>query len=79
VLGAAGGAVITQENIQDWIKLDEGDPRFQFLTGEEITEVINILIDIIITNYNIKIVLIYFLIFFLPSWANFAVLTQITP
>jgi hypothetical protein len=30
----------TQENIQDWLQLDEGDPGFQLLTEEEITAVI---------------------------------------
>jgi hypothetical protein len=29
-----------QENIQDWLELDEGDPGFQFLTDEEIAAVI---------------------------------------
>jgi hypothetical protein len=30
----------TQENIQDWLQLDEGDPGFQLLTEEEIAAVI---------------------------------------
>jgi hypothetical protein len=30
----------TQENIQDWLELDEGDPGFQLLTEEEIAAVI---------------------------------------
>jgi hypothetical protein len=33
VLRAAGETETTQENIQDWLQLDEGDPGFQFLTG----------------------------------------------
>jgi hypothetical protein len=28
---AAGETETTQENIQDWLELDEGDPRFQLL------------------------------------------------
>jgi uncharacterized protein YehS (DUF1456 family) len=36
VLRAAGETEITQENIQDWIQLDEEDPGFQLLTEEEI-------------------------------------------
>jgi hypothetical protein len=36
VLRAAGETETTQENIQDWIQLDEGDPAFQLLTLEEI-------------------------------------------
>jgi hypothetical protein len=30
----------TQENIQDWLELDEGDPGFQLLSEEEIAAVI---------------------------------------
>jgi hypothetical protein len=29
VLKAAGGNETMQENIQDWLELDEGDPEFQ--------------------------------------------------
>jgi hypothetical protein len=35
VLRAAGETETTQENIQDWVELDEGDPGFQLLTEEE--------------------------------------------
>jgi hypothetical protein len=31
VLRAAGETETTQENIQDWLQLDEGDPGFQRL------------------------------------------------
>jgi hypothetical protein len=34
VLRAAGETETTQENIQDWFQLDEGDPGFQLLTEE---------------------------------------------
>jgi hypothetical protein len=30
VMRAAGETETTQENIQDWLQLDEGDPAFQF-------------------------------------------------
>jgi hypothetical protein len=40
VLRAAGETVATQENIQDWLELYEGDPGFQLLTEEEIAAVI---------------------------------------
>jgi hypothetical protein len=40
VLRAAGETETTQENIQDWLQLDEGYPGFQFLTEEEIVAVI---------------------------------------
>jgi hypothetical protein len=32
VLRAAGETKTTQENIRDWLQLDEGDPGFQLLT-----------------------------------------------
>jgi hypothetical protein len=41
VLRASGGTETTQNNnIQDWLQLDEGDPGFQLLTQEEIAAVI---------------------------------------
>jgi hypothetical protein len=40
VLRAAGETETTQENIQDWLELDEGDLGFQLLTEEEISAVI---------------------------------------
>jgi hypothetical protein len=39
VLRAAGETETTQENIQDWIELDEGDPGFHLITEEEIAAV----------------------------------------
>jgi hypothetical protein len=36
VLRATGETETTQENIQDWFQLDEGDPGFHLLTEEEI-------------------------------------------
>jgi hypothetical protein len=40
VLRAAAETETTQENIQDWLELDEVDPIFQVLTEEEISAVI---------------------------------------
>jgi hypothetical protein len=40
VLRAAGETETTQENHQDWLELDEGDPGFPLLTEEEIAEII---------------------------------------
>jgi hypothetical protein len=40
VLRAAGETETTQENIQDWLHLDEGDPGFQLLAEEEIAAVV---------------------------------------
>jgi hypothetical protein len=39
VLRAAGETETTQENIQDLLELDEGDPGFQLLIEEEIDAV----------------------------------------
>jgi hypothetical protein len=40
VLRAAGETETTQENIQDWLELDKGDPGFQLLTKEETVAVL---------------------------------------
>jgi hypothetical protein len=40
VLRAAGETETRQENIQDCLQLDEGDPGFQLLTEEEIAAAI---------------------------------------
>jgi hypothetical protein len=40
MLRAAEETETTQENIQDWLQLDDGDPRFQLLTEEEIATVL---------------------------------------
>jgi hypothetical protein len=53
VLRAFGETETTQENIQDCIVLDEGDPGFQLLTEEQISAVI-ILYIFISTTYIIK-------------------------
>jgi hypothetical protein len=53
VLRAAGETETTQENIRDWLQLDEGDPGFQLLTEEEITAVV-FLFTFISSAYIIK-------------------------
>jgi hypothetical protein len=40
VLRAAEEAETAQENIQDWLQLDEGGPGFELQTQEEIAAVI---------------------------------------
>jgi hypothetical protein len=40
VLRAPGETETTQDNIQHWLQLDEGDPGFQLLTEQEIAAVI---------------------------------------
>jgi hypothetical protein len=54
VLRAVGETEAKQENIQDWLQLDEGDPGFQLLTEEEIAAVIFFLFSFISTIYIIK-------------------------
>jgi hypothetical protein len=54
VLRAAGEIETTQENIQDWLELGEGDPGFQLLTEEEIAAVMLFLFIFISTTYIIK-------------------------
>jgi hypothetical protein len=44
VLRAAGETETKQENIQDWLELDHGDPGFQLVTEEEIAAMIYIYI-----------------------------------
>jgi hypothetical protein len=38
VLRAAGETETTQENIQHWLQLDNGDPIFQFLVGRAVSK-----------------------------------------
>jgi hypothetical protein len=40
VLRAAGETEPTQDNLQDWLELGEGDPGVQLLTEQEIAAVI---------------------------------------
>jgi hypothetical protein len=54
VLRAAGETETRQENIQDWLQLDEGGPGFLLLTEEEIAAMIFFLI-FISTAYFINI------------------------
>jgi hypothetical protein len=39
-LKAAGETETTQENIQHWLQMDEGEPAFQHVTEEETAAVI---------------------------------------
>jgi hypothetical protein len=50
VLRAAGETETTQENIRDWLQLDEGDPGLKLLTEKEIAAVIWFLFIFISTN-----------------------------
>jgi hypothetical protein len=38
MLRVAGGTDITQENIKDWLELDEGNPGFQLLTEKKLLQ-----------------------------------------
>jgi hypothetical protein len=50
VVRAAGETETTQENIQDCLQLDEGDPGFQLLAKEEIAALIHIFLLIFIST-----------------------------
>jgi hypothetical protein len=54
VLRAAGETETTQENIQDWLQLDQGNPGFQLLIEEDIAAVIYFLFIFISSTYIIK-------------------------
>jgi hypothetical protein len=60
VSGAAGETETTQENIQDWLEVDQGDPGFQLVKEEEISALIFFLFIFISTAYIIKIQLFVF-------------------
>jgi hypothetical protein len=76
VLRAAGQTETTQENIQDWLEPDKGDPGFQLLTEEEIAAVIFFLFIFISTTYIIKFSIYLFSIFVLGLY--FASLIRMT-
>jgi hypothetical protein len=50
VLRAAGETETTQENIQDWLQLDEGNSGLQLLAEEEIASVTYFLLFIFINT-----------------------------
>jgi hypothetical protein len=55
VLGAAGETGTAQENIRDWLQLDEGGPGFQLLTDQDISATIYFVLFIFIgTTYIMK-------------------------
>jgi hypothetical protein len=76
---AAGETETTQENIQDWLQLDEGDPGFQILTEEEIVSVIFFLFIFISTAYIIQFSTYLFSKFFCLLWVCFASLIRMIP
>jgi hypothetical protein len=79
VLKAAGETETKQENIQGWLKVDEGDPGFQFVSEEEIAALILFiyLFIFISTTYIIKCSIYLFSEFFL-SGISFASLIRIS-
>jgi hypothetical protein len=77
VLRAAGETETTQENIQDRLELDEGDPGFQLLTEEEVAAVIFFLLFFIGTAYVIKFPIYLFYKFFGRLGLSFASLIRI--
>jgi hypothetical protein len=71
VLRDDGETETTQENIQDWLELDEGDPGFQLLTEEEIAVVFLYLFIFIGTTCIITFSIYLFSNFF-SLWLSFA-------
>jgi hypothetical protein len=63
VLRAAGETETAQENIQDWLQLDDGDPGFQLLTEEQIAVVIFYKLTFISNTYIINFFIYFFLSF----------------
>jgi hypothetical protein len=63
VLKEDGETETTQENIQDWLQLDEWDSEFQLLTEEEIASMIFLFI-FISTKYIITFSICLFFNFF---------------
>jgi dolichol kinase len=76
VLRAAGEAETTQENIQNWLDLDEGHLRFQLLTEEEIAAVIFFVIILLGTTYIIKFSIYLFSKFLLVFQGNICFINQ---
>jgi hypothetical protein len=72
VFRAAGETETTQESIEDWLQLDEGDPGFQLLTEEEVAAVIFFIIILISITYIIKISIYLFCKFFCPLGVSLA-------
>jgi hypothetical protein len=77
VLRVVGETETTQENINDWLELDEGEPEFQILTQQGIAEVIFRLFS------SALLTLLHFLFIFFPSLfcllgLSFAVLIRIS-
>jgi hypothetical protein len=64
----------TQENVQNWLQLDEGDAGVHFLTEEEITAMIFFLF-IFITTISLK----FSYIFSKFVFISFASLIRMTP
>jgi hypothetical protein len=75
VLRAAGETETTQENIQDWPALDEGDPGFQLLTEEEVADIFYLFWSALPIVLNFP--FICFLIFFSLLGLSVASLIQI--
>jgi hypothetical protein len=71
VLRAAAETETKQEDIQDWLQLDEGDPGFQLLTEEEISAVIFFVFIFVGTTYIIFFIYL-FPKFFCPLGLSFA-------
>jgi hypothetical protein len=78
VLRAAGETGTTQENIQDWLQLDEEDPGFQLLAEEEIAAVIFLNAFSSTLPLSLNFPFIYFLFIFCLVGLSFASLIRMS-
>jgi hypothetical protein len=78
VLRAAEETETTQEHIQDWLELDEGDTGFQLLTEEEMAAMISFYLFSSALPISLQFSSICFLSLFLPFRAIFASLIRMT-
>jgi hypothetical protein len=77
VLRAAGETETAQENIQDWLQLDKGDPRFQLLTEEEIAAaILSYLFSSALPKFSIYLFSKFFLCLLGPSFASLIRMTS---
>jgi hypothetical protein len=78
VLRAAGETETTQENIQIWLELDEGNPGLQLQTEEKIATMISFVFIFVSTTYIITFSSYLFSMFFNLE-LHFATLIRMTP
>jgi hypothetical protein len=74
VLKAVGDTETTQGNVQDWLKLNEGDPGFELLTERNYSDFLNLFLSVL---YTVTFSIYFFFFFFLFFMATFAPVIRI--